>query len=115
MPSSAAERPARKAKKGLETSLMRAIHDTLVASGVTLWRNNCGVAKWDNGARTRYGLGLGSADLVGCYKGRFIAIEVKATTGQSDAQVCWQRAVERAGGLYVLAYDVETAVRAVLG
>ena len=50
------------------------------------------------------GLGVGSADLVGCYRGRFVAIECKAPDGRvSEAQECWGRAVTRVGGLYLLA------------
>ena len=101
---------SKRRKKSPESDLMHAIHDTLVRAGVTLWRNNCGIATWDNGARTRYGLGVGSADLVGIWRGRFVAIEVKATTGQTEAQKCWQRAVDQAGGLYIVARSVEEAI-----
>lgn len=101
-----------------EQDYQHALHDALVAAGVTLWRNNVGVAAWKTGGRTRYGLGLGSADLVGLYRGRFVAVECKADGTQTPAQVAWQRAVEQAGGLYVLARAgvdrVEDVVRRVL-
>ena len=59
----------RKPRKHDETDLMRTIHDTLVRVGVTMWRNNVGIATWQSGGKTRYGLGVGSADLIGCYRG----------------------------------------------
>ena len=110
----------RKPRKHDETDLMRTIHDTLVRVGVTMWRNNVGIATWQSGGKTRYGLGVGSADLIGCYRGRFVAVEVKSPSGrQSPEQACWQRAVEAAGGLYVLARPgpgcVEEVVRTVTG
>ena len=119
----------RKRQANLETQLLHAIHETLVKLGVTLWRNNVGIASYPGewgrsggASKVRYGLGLGSADLVGCYKGRFVAIEVKrpAAPGsrqgeQTPEQKAWQRAVEQAGGLYALARSVDDAVRLVVG
>ena len=55
----------------------------------------------------------GCADLIGCSRGRFIAIEVKTETGrQSQQQRRFQAAVERAGGLYVIARSPSDALAA---
>lgn len=55
----------------------------------------------------------GCADLVGCHRGRFVAIEVKTRSGrQSEQQRRFQRAVERAGGLYVVARCTDDALAA---
>jgi hypothetical protein len=106
---------ARKPRRNDEAQLMHAIHDTLVQAGVTLWRNNCGVATHGGEAKVRYGLGLGSADLVGLYKGRFVAVEVKSPTGRvSPEQEAWGRCVVKAGGVYVVARTVEEACNAIL-
>ena len=106
---------ATKARKHDEQAYMMAIRDALTACGCLLWRNNTGMATWDNGARTRYGLGVGSADLVGCYRGRFVAIECKAADGRiSQTQECWGRSVEWAGGLYVLARAGSMSVQEVV-
>ena len=63
-----------------ETDFMQSLFDALTKCGILVWRNNTGVAKWDNGARTRYGIGKGGADLVGCVGGAFFGIETKAVT-----------------------------------
>ncbi len=55
----------------------------------------------------------GCADIIGCYRGRFVAIEVKTETGrQSQQQRRFQAAVERAGGLYVVARSPSDALAA---
>jgi hypothetical protein len=94
---------------------MHAARDALCAAGALCWRNNVGVFRrlYDD-TKVRCGLGLGSADLVGCYRGRLFGVELKTPIGrQSPEQRAWQRAVEQAGGLYVLARTVDEAVRGV--
>lgn len=45
----------------------------------------------------------GCADIIACCRGKFYAIEVKTVTGrQSAVQRRFQRAVERAGGIYLI-------------
>ena len=94
-----------------ETSLMFAIRAALTSTGrVTLWRNNCGV---DLDRKVRYGLGVGSADLIGILKpdGRFIAFEVKTETGRlSSDQKLWIAAVRNAGALAFVVRSVEEAL-----
>lgn len=84
--------------------------------GMIAWRNNTGALPDKSGRVVRYGL-LGSPDILACYRGRFVGIEVKSRTGkQREAQVNFQRAFERAGGTYVLARsvdDVLTAIQAI--
>lgn len=71
---------------------------------VLIWNHPTG---FDELRRIRYGL-VGSADLIGCWNGRFLAIEIKAPNGrQRDEQRAFQAAVERLGGLYVLARSVD--------
>ena len=53
--------------------------------GLVLWRNNVGIAD-QRGARVRYGLAVGSADLIGCLNGRFVALEVKTSTGRATPE-----------------------------
>lgn len=76
--------------------------------GLVLWRNNCG---FDAERRVRYGVGSpGGADLIGCYRGRFVAVEIKTPTGrQSPEQRTFQGCVERNGGEYVVLRSVEDA------
>ena len=77
---------------------------------LVLWRNNCG---FDAERKVRYGVGNpGGADLIGVYRGRFVAVEVKTPTGrQSDEQRTFQQLVERKGGIYVVLRSVEDAER----
>jgi hypothetical protein len=96
-----------------ETALMR---DILVAvnrlpQGL-FWRVNVGLGASPDGRMTRYGL-AGQADIAGILNGQHVEIEVKTPTGrQSRQQVRWQRAVERAGGVYVLVRSVDEALSA---
>ena len=62
----------------------------------------------------KYGLGVGSADVIVCHGGRFVALEFKAPGGQqSDEQRTWQGWVERAEGAYRVVRTVDEAVEAV--
>ena len=57
----------------------------------------------DLGLHMSFGL-PGSADVNVVLRGRFVAVECKSPTGtQSDLQRAYQSAVERHGGLYILA------------
>ena len=64
-----------------ETPIMHAVRAALTATGrVSIWRNNVGV---DTTRGVRYGLGVGSPDLVGLLRpeGRMLGIEVKTPIG----------------------------------
>ena len=80
--------------------------------GLVLWRNNCGVLPMEDGKRIRFGVGNpGGADLIGCYHGRFLAIEIKTATGKQTAdQRLFQQCVERNGGIYLMPRSVHHAV-----
>lgn len=78
--------------------------------GLVLWRNTCGVAQ-RNGHTIRFGVGNpGGADLIGCYRGRFVAVEIKTPTGrQTPEQVTFQNLITAKGGIYVVLRSVEDA------
>jgi hypothetical protein len=81
--------------------------------GLVLWRNNVGVAEL-RGARVRYGLAVGSADLIGCLSGRFVALEVKTPVGRaSQEQRLWLALVRRNGGFAAIVRSVDEARAAV--
>lgn len=96
-----------------ETGLMFRVRETLVASGhVLLWRNNVG---FDAERRVKYGLGLGSADLVGLLvpSGRFFAIEVKTPVGRlRKEQRLWLDVVRKNGGFAAVVRSTDGAVEA---
>ena len=55
----------------------------------------------------------GQADIAGCYRGRFVEIEVKTDKGRlSQDQKRWRMAVERAGGVFVIARNPADALTA---
>lgn len=84
--------------------------------GLCLWRNNIGVATVDDKRsgrpyKIRFGVGgPGGADLIGVYRGRFVAVEIKTPTGrQTEEQRTFQQLVERKQGIYVILRSVEDA------
>lgn len=80
--------------------------------GSIFWRNNTGSLPSRTGRVVKFGL-VGSPDIIGCYRGRFVGIEVKSSTGkQREAQINFQRAFERSGGLYILARSASDAIAA---
>lgn len=79
--------------------------------GLVLWRNNVGTAE-RRGYTIRFGVGgPGGADLIGLYKGRFLAVEIKTPAGrQSQEQRQFQQLVENLGGTYVVLRSVDEAL-----
>lgn len=82
--------------------------------GLTLWRNNSGALRDVTGRVVRYGLGndspavnrvCKSSDLIGLWRGRFVAIECKPPgwryhgNDRERAQLAFLELVHRAGGL----------------
>ena len=99
-----------------ETQLSLAIRESLLATGkVILWRSNSGKLPDKNGRWITYGLGVGSADLVGILKGsgRLIAFEVKLTKKkETPEQLAWHRVVNAAGGFAIVVRSVDEALDA---
>lgn len=82
---------------------------------LVLWRNNVGVANHTNGIATRYGLCVGSSDLIGILAphGRFIALEVKTNRGcTTPEQDLFLALVRRKGGFACVVRSVSDAVQA---
>lgn len=96
-----------------ETPLMRAIREAVTRTGrAALWRNNTGFASHE---RVRYGLGNGSADLVGMLvpTGRFFALEIKTAKGKLEPdQRLWLEIVRRRGGFAACVHSVDEAFAA---
>lgn len=81
-------------------------------AGLVLWRNNIGVAPALHGRGViRFGVGgPGGADLIGIYRGRFVAAEIKTTSGrQTEEQRTFQQLVTRLGGEYRVLRSVDDA------
>lgn len=94
-----------------ESQLQDSIRLALGAvDGLVLFRNNIGMAE-RGGHKIRFGVGgPGGADLIGLYRGRFVAVEIKTPTGrQTPEQRTFQQLVERLQGVYVVLRSVEEA------
>lgn len=93
-----------------ESQLMDRVRLVLGADpAAVFWRNNTGVAE-TRGYTIRYGLGNGSADLIGLFRGRFVAVEVKTPAGrQSEDQKRWQSLVESKHGIYAIVRSEDDA------
>ena len=127
-----AKRPSQgKAADGgyLESEIKRDILSALArVDGIRMTVNACGFAINETGNKVHYGLGTGSADLVGIATstiflpsasglvqrrfGRVIGIEVKKPGGSTHArqrrlQDAWIATVRRLGGIAGYAYSVE--------
>ena len=93
-------------------------NDILVAlstfPGLIVWRSAVGngwVRAKEGYRPMRFGGVPGQSDIMGCWQGRFIAIEVKTRTGRlSKEQRQWGAAVTACGGLYIVAHSVEEAL-----
>lgn len=95
-------------------------NDILVAlstfPGMIVWRSAVGNGwvRTGNGFRPmRFGGIPGQADIIGCWRGRFIAIEVKTKdrrSKKSAEQEAWGNAIIAAGGLYIVARSVDEAL-----
>ena len=95
-----------------EAELMREIQLVATGLGARLFRNNVGMATSSTGSIIRFGLAVGSSDLIGwTATGKFLAIEVKRPYGKpTKDQRRFLDAVITAGGIAGVARSVEDAV-----
>lgn len=71
------------------------------------WENRTGALPRADGGLMRFGL-KGSADILACIKGRFVAVEVKVGTDRlRKEQKAFAEAVARNDGVVILARSVE--------
>jgi hypothetical protein len=88
---------------------------------LALLRNSVGVAtefdpKTHQTRTIRYGLGVGSADLVGCLAGRFVGLEVKTPDGRlTPEQERWAAMIRGKGGFVATVRDEAEALGAIEG
>lgn len=109
-------------ERDVQAAIMRAFAGT---RDVALFRNSVGeTEEWNDGPRglasrhIRYGLGTGSADLVGVLTvggvGVAIALEVKTAKGRTTpAQDAWLAAARRRGACAAVVRSVEDARRVI--
>lgn len=99
-----------------EGNIQARIMMALSEAGAIIWRNNTGVLKDKTGRPIKFGLCVGSSDLIGiCPDGKFLAVEVKTDKGRAtDAQKRFIAAVIAKGGRAGIARSESEAV-AILG
>lgn len=83
-----------------ESHIVNACLLALSDAGCLVWRNNTGVLPDRGGRPVRFGLCIGSSDIIGITPdGLFLAIECKTAMGQpTDAQIRFIEAVRAHGG-----------------
>lgn len=116
---------AKPLRRPRETPIVGAIIAALNSlDHVQVWRNNTGVLEDRNGTPVRYGLAVGSSDIIGmvavrlgigtCGFGRFIAIEVKVPGKKpTEDQLRFFDIVRKRGGFAACVHSVEEALEAV--
>ena len=84
-----------------ESDIQRLIMLALSEAGCLIWRNNTGVLKNAAGIPIKFGLCVGSSDLIGIAPGgRFLAVEIKTPTGKATPeQMRFIEAVRARGGV----------------
>lgn len=111
-----------------EQAVMNDILLELARHGVLLFRNNTGALKDEHGRLVRFGLAVGSSDLIGMTPititqdmvgeklAVFTAIEAKASRGKATSrQQAFIRRVIELGGLAGVARSVEDALKIIKG
>lgn len=90
----------------LEKNIQQLIRIRASELGCILWRNNTGALKNNDGIWVKYGLVVGSSDLIGIYKGRFVALEVKQPNKKPTLeQQQFIDFVNKSGGIAAVVYS----------
>lgn len=95
-----------------ESDIMRACMLALSEAGCLIWRQNVGTLKNAAGIPIKFGLCVGSSDLIGIAPGgRFLAVEIKTPTGKATPeQLRFIEAVRARGGIAGIARSPEEAL-----
>jgi len=115
-----------RSEKAIQNDALVELWRTFMPLGCFWWRENTGTAwqgrkiKHDKDVLVladahpvTFGL-VGIADIMGCAAGQAFAIEMKDATGkQRKAQINFERAWKKSGGVYILARTVKEAVQGV--
>lgn len=84
--------------------------------GGMFYRQNTGTFRTMDGKRIVKVSANGIADIMGCYRGRGVAVETKTKDGRlRQSQRLFRAAWERGGGAYIVARSPDEAVAKVTG
>lgn len=84
--------------------------------GGMFYRQNTGTFRTMDGKRIVKVSANGIADIMGCYRGRGVAVETKTQDGRlRRSQILFRAAWERGGGAYIVARSPDEAVAKVTG
>lgn len=100
--------------KPLEKDIQKSILDYLKAKKVYCWKEGSTGLMVGNGPDQRYmPIGLrGKSDILGCYKGRFLAIEVKRPGSfPTPEQQHFIDSINLNGGLAFVAYSIDDVIK----
>lgn len=95
----------------LEKDIQRQILDYLKMKNIFCYKsNNVGIYKKSTGRYIPSQV-LGLPDIIAVKNGIYFGIEVKCGNGkQSDNQCAFQDNLKKAGGVYILAYDLSDVI-----
>ena len=104
------------ANKRSEANILNDCLIALSGAGCKVWRNNTGQLPDRDGRPIKFGLCVGSSDIIGMTpSGAFLAVECKTALGQpTDAQLRFIRAVIAQGGRAGIARNSDDAVKIAL-
>lgn len=93
-----------------ESNILKEIQIQLSKDGARVFRNNVGLFTLIDGRRIRTGLCVGSSDLIGWYRGKFLAVEVKRKSEKAKPkQQNFIDQVNKDGGIAFVAHSSEEA------
>lgn len=101
-----------------EQDLVNAVIDLIRYRGGVATRINAGMQIIGEGdsRRVMRGAAAGTSDIISCYRGRYLAIECKIGSNKpTAAQEIFLADVEAAGGIALVAWDIETVVKTLEG
>lgn len=96
-------------KKSDEKAVQKSIIEYLTLKRYFFYRNNTGAFKTEWGGFVKFGA-KGSPDIIAVIKGLFVGIECKDKQTQSEDQKQFQKSLEDAGGIYILAHSIDDII-----
>ena len=103
--------PKQRIQQPREKDIQAAIMQWLTLKKIFFYRNNVGAFQNAQGNFYRFGH-AGAPDIICVSNSRYIGIEVKAPKGKlSPAQEHFRDNLEKAGGVYIIARQVEDVIK----